>query len=393
MTSSPPCQKRSERSLIFPMEFELHPHPAPVSADERAQILKDPGFGSYFTDHMATIEWKADVSAQREAAAAGNFLDMKGTWSSARIEPFGPITLSPAAGVLHYAQEVFEGIKAYRHQDGSIWTFRPFENARRLNRSARRLALPQLDEEAFVKAIQLLVEQDQDWVPDGDGQSLYIRPFMIGTEAFLGVRPARAVSFHVIASPAGNYFGGELKPVSIMVSRQYARSGPGGTGEAKCGGNYAASLAPQLEADAQGYNQVLFLDPTHDNAVEELGGMNVMFVTDDNRLITPQLTGTILEGVTRKSILQLAEDQGMTVEERRITLDEWDRGVAEGTITEVFACGTAAVITPIGTLRDGDRVIDSSHSDFAVTNRLRQTLLDLQTGASDDPYGWLYRLA
>lgn len=363
-------------------DFAVHPHPSPLSDSERQQILADPGFGDYFTDHMVSIDWTRDTEG---AGGPG------GSWHDARIEPFGPIQLSPAAAVLHYGQEIFEGLKAYRHQDGSVWTFRPQANAARLNQSARRLALPELPEELFLESLRLLVSTDEAWVPAGDGQALYLRPFMYAAEAFLGVRPSREVAYKVIASPAGNYFGGELKPVSIWVSRDYARAGHGGTGAAKCGGNYAASLAPQLQAAANGCDQVLFLDPTRDNAVEELGGMNVFFVFQDGRLVTPALTGTILEGVTRRSVIQLAKDRGLDVQERTITLDEWREGVASGEITEVFACGTAAVITPIGRLFDGEDVIESAGGS-EVTLDIRRELLELQTGRGEDRHGWLYRL-
>ncbi|WP_442867693.1 branched-chain amino acid aminotransferase [Citricoccus sp. NR2] len=374
------------------IDFEIQAHPSPLGDEARHEILSNPGFGDHFTDHMVTIDWTADLDAQAAAVASGDFLNIQGHWHNARLEPFGPISMSPASAVLHYGQEIFEGLKAYRHADGSIWTFRPEANAARLNRSARRLALPQLPEEAFLEAIRLLVAHDHQWVPDGDGESLYLRPFMIATEEFLGVRPSRTVSFRVIASPAGNYFGGELKPVSIWVSRDYARAGVGGTGVAKCGGNYAASLAPQLEAAARGHDQVLFLDPLHDNSIEELGGMNVFFVFADGRLVTPELTGTILEGVTRSSVLQIARDHGHTVEERRITLDEWKTGVASGEITEVFACGTAAVITPIGAVQDGEEIIESPSGDDATTLKIRKELLDLQTGRGEDRHQWMHRL-
>lgn len=374
------------------IEFDLYPNPAPASDQDRQRVLAEPGFGDYFTDHMVSIDWEADLDAQTDANAVGDFLNIQGTWSNARLTPFGPLSMSPASAVLHYGQEIFEGLKAYRHADGSVWTFRPGANAARLNNSAHRLALPQLPEEAFLESIRLLVDHDQAWVPDGEGQSLYIRPFMIATEKFLGVRPSRHVQYHVIASPAGNYFGKELKPVSIWVSREYTRAGVGGTGAAKSGGNYAASLAPQLEAAARGHAQVIFLDPLHGNAVEELGGMNVFFVFADGRLVTPELTGTILDGVTRSSVIQLAQDQGLTVEERRITLEEWKEGVNSGEITEVFACGTAAVITPIGSVHDGDEVIASPEGG-EVAMRIRKELLDLQTGRGEDRHNWLYRLA
>ena len=364
-------------------DFAVHPHPTPLSDAERQQILADPGFGDHFTDHMVSIDWTRDTDATDSTG---------GRWHDARIEPFGPIQMSPAAAVLHYAQEIFEGLKAYRHEDGSVWTFRPQANAARLNQSARRLALPELPEEMFLESLRLLVSTDQAWVPSGDGQALYLRPFMYASEAFLGVRPSRQVAYKVIASPAGNYFGGELKPVSIWVSRDYARAGHGGTGAAKCGGNYAASLAPQLQAAAHGCDQVLFLDPTRGNAVEELGGMNVFFVFKDGRLVTPALTGTILEGVTRRSVIQLAQDRGLDVQERTITLDEWRDGVASGEITEVFACGTAAVITPIGRLFDGEDIIESAGGS-EVTLDIRRELLELQTGRGEDRHGWLYRLA
>jgi branched-chain amino acid aminotransferase len=247
------------------VEFTHQPSVTPKSAEERAAILANPGFGNYFTDHTAIVDYSVDENG-------------KGGWHDARIEAYGPISLDPSAAVLHYGQEIFEGLKAYRHADGSVWTFRPEANAARLNKSARRLALPELPEEYFLGAIRELVQADREWVPAGDGEALYLRPFMIATEAFLGVRAAREVSFRVIASPAGNYFGGELKPVSIWISREYARAGRGGTGAAKCGGNYAASLIAQQEAEAHGCKQVLFLDQFNDNAVEELGGMNVFFV-------------------------------------------------------------------------------------------------------------------
>lgn len=356
-------------------DFDLLTHPNPTSADGIAKVLQNPGFGTNFTDHTAVVDWTEETG-----------------WHNHRIEPYGPISLDPAASVLHYAQEVFEGMKAYRHADGSIYTFRPWTNAARMNRSAERMALPTLDEQVFINSLEQLVAVDKQWVPDGDGEALYLRPFMFATEAFLGVRPAREVSYRVIASPAGNYFGGELKPVRIWVSRDFNRAAPGGTGAAKTGGNYAGSLRPQQQAAEKGCDQVLFLDPIHDNAIEELGGMNVFLVTDDGRLLTPELTGTILEGITRSSVIQLAKDRGLTVEERRITLDEWEQGVAEGTITEVFACGTAAVITPIGELVDGDKAISSTGTG-EITQAIRDELLGIQTGAAEDRHGWLHRLA
>ena len=363
------------------LSFSQQRNENPKSSAERDAILADPGFGDYFTDHTAVVDYKVD--------AAG-----KGGWSNARVEPYGPIAMDPASAVLHYGQEIFEGMKAYRHADGSIWTFRAEANAARLNTSARRLALPELPPETFLESLRQLVELDKDWVPSGDGEALYLRPFMIATEAFLGVRPAREVSYRVIASPAGNYFGGELKPVSIWLTTTFARAGEGGTGEAKCGGNYAASLAAQLEAEAQGCKQVLFLDPHNDNAIEELGGMNIFFVFKDGSLVTPALNGHILHGITRSSVMQLAADRGLKVQERKITIDEWRDGVAAGDITEAFACGTAAVITPIGELKMADGVIASPGDGMGpVTAAIREQLLGIQTGAVEDLHGWLTRLA
>ncbi|RAN73508.1 branched chain amino acid aminotransferase [Bacillus sp. SRB_336] len=361
--------------------FAQHLTTNPKSAAERDAILANPGFGDHFTDHTAVVDYTVDAEGQ-------------GGWSNARIEPYGPIAMDPAAAVLHYGQEIFEGLKAYRHADGSVWSFRPEANAARFNASARRLALPELPEETFVESLRQLVSVDVDWVPSKDGDALYLRPFMIATEAFLGVRPAREVSYRVIASPAGNYFGGELKPVSIWLSTGFARAGEGGTGEAKCGGNYAASLAAQMEAEAQGCKQVLFLDPFNDNAIEELGGMNIFFVFKDGRLVTPALNGHILHGITRSSVMQLAADRGMKVEERKITIDEWRDGVAAGEITEAFACGTAAVITPIGELKTAEGTIASPGSGAGeVTMAIREQLLGIQTGAVEDLHGWLTRLA
>jgi len=375
------------------MEFKYDANQSPASESRRAEILANPGFGQYFSDHMVTIDWTADLEGQEAAFQAGDYLKMVGEWHNARVEPYAPLSLSPAAAVLHYAQEIFEGLKAYRHADGSIWTFRPYANAGRMNRSAHRMAMPQLPEETFVKALTELMERDSAWVPDGEGQSLYLRPFMIATEEFLGVRPARNFSFHVIASPAGNYFGAEPKPVSIWVSRDFARAGEGGTGAAKFGGNYAASLAGQLQGASRGHDQVIFLDRSPDESLEELGGMNVFFVTKDNTLVTPRLTGTILEGITRDSILQLGTEQGLKVEERRITFNEWKDGVASGEIQEVFACGTAAVITPIGQVADRDEVHVTPSEDFPVAQALRDRLIGIQTGVEQDPHGWMHRLA
>ncbi|PPK98572.1 branched-chain amino acid aminotransferase [Kineococcus xinjiangensis] len=358
------------------LEFALRPSTTPVAQVRREEILASPGFGNHFTDHMATATWTADAG-----------------WHDDAVVPYAPLTLDPAAAVLHYAQEIFEGLKAYRHGDGSVWAFRPEANAARLARSARRLALPELPEAAFLASVEQLVRADEAWVPTGGESSLYLRPFMIATEAFLGVRPAREVRYLVIASPAGSYFSGGLKPVSIWLSEDYTRAAPGGTGAAKCGGNYAASLLPQQEAVAQGCDQVCFLDAAEHRWVEELGGMNLYFVHDDGSIVTPALSGSILEGITRSSILQLAADAGRKVEERRIGIDEWREGVQSGRITEVFACGTAAVVTPVGRLvsREGE-LVHGGGEIGEVTQSIRTALLDLQYGRAEDTHGWMRRL-
>ncbi|WP_460802192.1 branched-chain amino acid aminotransferase [Microbacterium sp. GXF6406] len=357
-------------SELAPLEFSVTRNLAAKSAAEREQILRDPGFGSVFTDHMVDVCWSE-----------------RGGWHRPRVQPYGPIPLDPAAAVLHYGQEIFEGIKAYRHADGSIHTFRAEDNARRLQRSAQRMALPELPVEYFMQSLRELIAVDGAWVPSGEDQSLYLRPFEFAKEAFLGVRPAAKVAYYLIASPAGSYFTGGVKPVRIWLSETYARAGRGGTGQAKTGGNYASSLLPQAEAYEQGCDQVVFLD--QDGNVEELGGMNVVFVFKDGRVVTPQ-SDSILEGITRDSLLQLAEDRGHTIERRAVSLQEWRDGVASGEIVEVFACGTAAVVTPIGALvtRDGDEPQPAG----GLALSLREELTDIQYGRRDDKHGWLVRL-
>jgi len=365
------------------LSFTVEPRSDPLPDDQREAVLADPGFGKTFTDHMVLATWTAGRG-----------------WHDAKVTAYGPLSLYPSAAVLHYAQEIFEGMKAYRHADGSIWGFRPEANAARFARSAERLALPQLSTTDFIESVRVLVATDKKWVPAGDGgeATLYLRPFMFASEAFLGVRPAAEVTYAVIASPAGPYFSGGLKPVSIWLSTSYTRAAPGGTGAAKAGGNYAASLAAQVEATANGCDQVAFLDAVDRKWVEELGGMNLFFVYRDGTIATPALTGTILEGVTRSSILELAEDLDLKVDERRISVDEWRDGAASGEITEVFACGTAAVVTPVGRLawQGGDVTIGDHGVDGGVgpvTKEIRQALLDVQYGRAADTRGWLTRLA
>lgn len=355
---------------LEPLEFAVTRNLTAAPAARREEILADPGFGTHFTDHMVDICWS-----------------VRGGWHRPRVQPYGPISLDPAAAVLHYGQEIFEGIKAYRHADGSVHTFRPDQNGRRLQRSARRLALPELPVEWFVQSLRELIAVDGDWVPSGADQSLYLRPFMFAKEAFLGVRPANKVAYYLIASPAGAYFTGGVKPVSIWLSEDYARAGKGGTGAAKTGGNYASSLLPQAEAYENECDQVVFLD--QDRNVEELGGMNVVFVYKDGTIVTPQ-SDSILEGITRDSILQLARDRGHRVEGRAVSLDEWRRGVASGDIVEVFACGTAAVVTPIGVLKGRDFFDEQPVGELALS--LREELTDIQYGRREDKHGWLVRL-
>ena len=355
---------------LKPLEFAVTKNLTAKNAAQRDEILASPGFGEHFTDHMVDICWSVN-----------------GGWHRPRVQPYGPITLDPAAAVLHYGQEIFEGIKAYRHADGSIHTFRPDQNGRRLQRSARRLALPELPVTYFIQSLREIIAVDGAWVPSGEDQSLYLRPFMFAKEAFLGVRPAHKVNYYVIASPAGAYFKGGVQPVSIWLSEDYARAGKGGTGAAKTGGNYAASLLPQSEAYENECDQVVFLD--QDRNVEELGGMNVVFVYKDGTIVTPQ-SPSILEGITRDSILQLAMDRGHKVEGRAVSLDEWRSGVASGDIVEVFACGTAAVVTPIGALKGKDFYDEQPIGTLAL--ELRKELTDIQYGRIPDKHGWLLRL-
>lgn len=356
--------------------FRVSPNAAPHSDQERADALADLRFGVQFTDHMSRVTWT----------------DAEG-WHDRRVEAYGPLQLDPASAVLHYGQEVFEGLKAYRWEDGSIWAFRPEANAARLSRSAWRLALPELPTEDFVGAIEALVRQDSAWVPGGAETSLYLRPFMYAHEAFLGVRPARHVEFLVIASPVGPYFASGLKPVSIWIEKDYHRSGPGGTGAAKCGGNYAASLMPQMAAYARGYEQVLYLDARSGELLEELGGMNVFLVLQDGTVVTPVINGNILEGITRSSIFALLGEDDVKVVERDITLAEVRSGLESGDIAEVFACGTAAVVTPIGKFGSEDfELVVGDGEPGPVTTSIRERLTDIQYGRAADTHGWMRRL-
>ena len=359
------------------LSFPVTPNPTPRTDAERAAILENPGFGTHFTDHMTVATWTLDQG-----------------WGDAGVVPYGPFSLDPAAAVLHYAQEIFEGLKAYHHADGSVWLFRPDRNAARFARSAVRLALPELPAEDFIGGVEALIGADRSWVPTKEEQSLYLRPFMFASEVFLGVRPSAKVTYSCIASPAGAYFSSGVKPVKIWITTSYSRSAPGGTGAAKCGGNYAASLIAQAEAAQNGCDQVMFADSGEHTWLEELGGMNVYLVTADDQLLTPELSGTILEGVTRDSILVLAKEHGLTPVERKISIAEVLEGVGSGTIREVFACGTAAVITPIAELKNSERTHRVGSGEAGeLTTALRSALLDIQYGRAEDTHGWLHRVS
>ncbi|HEY0699758.1 MAG TPA: branched-chain amino acid aminotransferase [Micromonospora sp.] len=358
------------------LDFEIRPNPQPVAAADRAALMANPGFGRVFTDHMVTV---------RYAAGKG--------WYDARVEARGPIPVDPATAVLHYAQEIFEGLKAYHAADGGVTLFRPEANAARLAASAQRMAMPPLPEPVFLESLEQLIRIDRDWIPRDEAASLYLRPFMFASEVFLGVRPATEYLYLVIASPVGSYFAGGVKPVSVWLSPHYTRAAPGGTGAAKCGGNYASSLIAQAEAIEHDCDQVVFLDAVERRYVDELGGMNIFFVYDDGTLVTPPLTGTILPGITRESVITLARAAGHEVVERPISAAEWQADAVSGRLREAFACGTAAVITPIGTVRspDGEFTVADGGSG-PVSTALRQRLVDLQRGRVEDPYGWVRRV-
>jgi branched-chain amino acid aminotransferase len=347
-----------------------------VSPEERARLLVDPGFGRVFTDHMALIEY-----------------DEREGWHGARIAPRNSFTLDPASPVLHYAQEIFEGLKAYRRPGGGAALFRPDANARRFAKSAVRMAMPPLPEHMFLDSVRALVRVDRDWIPETEDGSLYLRPFMIASGSFLGMRASTQFIYAVIASSVGAYFKTGAPSLSLWVTREYVRAAPGGTGEAKCGGNYAGSLIAQAEANRQGCDQVVFLDAIERRWVEELGGMNVFFVFDDGSIQTPPLDGTILHGVTRDSILTLARDMGLSVREEPYAIDQWQADAESGRLTEAFACGTAAVVTPIGSVKgvDGGFTI-GGQSVGPLTSRLRAALVDIQRGVAADPYGWTERV-
>ncbi|MGW4420830.1 branched-chain amino acid aminotransferase [Streptosporangium sp. NPDC004631] len=358
-------------------DYAIEPNPAPRTEAERAAILGDPGFGRYFTDHMVTGRWTPDDG-----------------WHDLRLSAYAPITMDPAAAVLHRGQSVFEGFKAYRHPDASIWTFRPGANAVRFAESAGRLALPEFPVEPFLDVCDALVRADSAWVSRDDGRSLYIRPVMFAADAGLGLKPARDVTLVIVASPVGPPASAHDRPMSVWLSEDYVRAAPGGTGAAKFAGNHAASMIAHQEARARGCDHVVFLDAVERRWVEDLDAMNLFFVLEDGTLVTPGLSGTILAGVTRDSVLRLAKDMGHPVEERRVSLHEWSDGARTGRIREVFACGTAAVLSPIAHLswRHGEVTVGDGRTCGPVASALRSALLDLQFGRTADPYRWLRRV-
>ena len=352
--------------------LDFKPTATPVPASERDRLLVDPGFGRVFTDHMAIIEYN-----ERDG------------WHDARVTARTPFTMDPAAPVLHYAQEIFEGMKAYRRPGGKATLFRPRANAQRFAKSATRMAMPPLPEDMFLDSVRSIVRADRDWIPETESGSLYLRPFMIANGAFLGTRPSTEYIYAVIASSVESLFSTDSPTVSLWVTRDYVRAVKGGTGEAKCGGNYAGSLIAQAEAARQGCDQVVFLDAVERRWVEELGGMNVFFVFDDGSIQTPPLDGTILHGITRNSLLTLARDMGLTAREAPYSIEDWKADAESGRLTEAFACGTAAVVTPIGSVKgvDGSFTI-GGQSTGPLTMRLRSALVDIQRGLAPDPYGW-----
>jgi branched-chain amino acid aminotransferase len=356
------------------LKFEIQPATSPTSDKDRAAKLVDPGFGRVFTDHMAIVRY-----------------DQGKGWHGARVESRANFALDAATAVLHYAQEIFEGLKAYKRDDGGVNLFRSDANARRFRGSAEIMAMAPLPESVFIEAVEQIIHIDRAWIPGGEG-SLYLRPFMIANEVFLGVKPSAEYLFAVIASPVGSYFKGGPAPVSIWVSENYTRAAVGGTGAAKCGGNYAASLRAQSEAIQHGCDQVVFLDAVERRYVEELGGMNVFFVFDDGSLLTPPL-GTILPGITRDSIIALSKDSGTRVREELYTIDQWRSDAASGRLKEAFACGTAAVISPIGKVCSarGDFLI-SGGAAGPVAMGLRKQLIDIQYGRTNDPHNWIKKV-
>ena len=333
------------------------------------------GFGQIFTDHMFLMDYTAGEG-----------------WKNARIVPFGPIPLHPSSTVLHYGAEVFEGMKAYRTADGSIQLFRPYDNARRLNDSAERLCMPSVPEEDFVEAVKALVKLDSEWVPHSEGTSLYIRPFLFGNDEALGVHTVHRAVFAIICSPSGSYYPEGINPVRIMIEDEDVRAVRGGTGYTKCGGNYAASTRAAERAGQKGYSQVLWLDGVERKYIEEVGAMNVMFKIA-GEIITPELSGSILPGVTRRSCVELLKSEGYRVSERKLSVDELIRAMDEGTLEEAWGTGTAAVVSPIGELCYKDHKYTVNNFEIGpVTQHLYDELTAIQWGRMEDRFGWIEKL-
>ncbi|MBB5607217.1 MULTISPECIES: branched-chain amino acid aminotransferase [unclassified Janthinobacterium] len=354
------------------------PSAHPLSDAQRAERMTSPAFGRIFTDHMVVIPYR------------------DGKWQQGELKAYGPLSLDPSASSLHYGQAIFEGYKAFAQPDGSIKTFRPEQNAERFNRSAARLAMPAIPVELFLEAGDALISQDRNWVPKNTGESLYMRPLMIATDPYLGVRPSDEYLFVLFASPAGAYFPKGVKPVTVWISEDFVRAAPGGTGEAKCAGNYAASLMAQAQAQEKGCDQVVWLDAVHREFIEEMGGMNLFFVYKDGDKITvatPELTGTLLPGITRRSLLEMARELGYATQELKLSVQQWRDDIASGRMIEVFACGTAAVITPVGLAKaNGFEMTINNNENGAVTLALREALLGLQHGTAEDKHGWMHKV-
>ena len=345
------------------------------TATPKEKQTKNLGFGKVFTDHMFVMDYERG----------------KG-WSNARIVPFENLNLHPAATVFHYGAEIFEGLKAYRIADGSVQLFRPIENVRRMNNSAERIGLPQIPEEDMLSAIIEFVKVEQDWVPYGEGESLYLRPFMFGNDEHLGVHSINNAKFLIIASPSGSYYQEGINPVKIMIEDQDVRAVRGGTGYAKCGGNYAAATRAGEKAEKLGFTQVLWLDGVERKYIEEVGAMNVMMKID-GEIVTPMLSGSILPGITRKSIIELLKSKGYPVSERRISIDEIIDALKNGKMEEFWGCGTAAVVSPVGELYyEGETYIINDNKIGETTQMLYDTLTDIQWGRAEDKFGWITKI-
>ena len=353
------------------MEISITKTTAPAEKPD-SSIL---GFGKYFTDHMFIMDYSQDEG-----------------WHDARIVPFGRFPIHPASTVLHYGSEIFEGLKAYRKADGSIQMFRPLENIRRMNRSAVRMCLPEIPEDLALEVLAKFVSFEQDWVPSANGTSLYIRPFMFGNDESLGVHSVKNATFMIITSPVGSYYKEGINPVKIMIESEDVRAVRGGTGEAKCGGNYAASNRAGERAEQMGYSQVLWLDGVERKYIEEVGAMNVMFKIN-GEVVTPMLAGSILPGITRKSILELLRKEGIPAVERLISIDELVEAMEKGTLQEAWGCGTAAVVSPIGELcYNGKKYAVNGGKIGELTQHLYDTLTGIQWGKVEDTFGWTYSL-